>query len=111
MNPLLLVFLVQCVLASPSDADSVCRAALDAAVEQAQDSPDEAAPQPEPAYTLALSRSTPVFGTLGTVQFIGTGYSRPTDLGTHRTCVYGNKEYSIPIDEDHEVTPTTPWSD
>ena len=66
MNPLLLVFLIECVLASPADADSVCRAALDAAVEQAQDSPDEAAPQPEPAYTLAISPSTTVFGTRST---------------------------------------------
>jgi hypothetical protein len=116
VNPLLLVFLLECVLGSPGDADDIhtaaCALSWAFGVEQAQDNVADAVLPPEPAskrprsYTLMISRFRG-----GAVEFTGTGYDPPEDLGTYQICVHGEREYSTTVSEDREVVQTTPWTE
>jgi hypothetical protein len=42
------------------------------------------------------------------VQFTGSGYYPPGDLGAYQICVSGEREFTRTLDDDHEVIETTP---
>lgn len=115
MNPLLLVLLLECAVAWPGDPDTVppasCALCWAFGVDPVQDVPDAALPEAQPrcakgpgGYTLTISRSW--LG--GYVQFTGTGYCPPADLGAYQICVAEEVEFSRTVSEDRDVTWTVP---
>lgn len=84
MNPLLLVFLLECVLGSPPDPDAACTPACALEAAYSRQEPQEKVPA---GYTLRASCSGSC--AYRWVQFVGTGYYRPSDFGTYQVCVEG----------------------
>ena len=95
MDPLLLVFLLESVLTLLGEVES-CETILPLQSRVGQ------------SYTLTASCSSYCAGRI--VQFTGTGYLPPADLGTYQVCVSGEREFWRDVSEDRNVIETTPWS-
>ena len=105
MNPLLLVFLLECVLGSPPDPDAACTPACALEAAYSRQEPQEKVPA---GYTLRASCSGSC--AYRWVQFVGTGYYPPSDLGTYQVCVEGERVLWRSGNDEREVIQTTPWS-